>query len=286
MHIITNYLILICFEQANMKTVSLNSDNCLILDKSSMIIKFTEFTSNETIKLVMAKFLPFVSYDLQEYHNDSPNFALCGPVMLLMRELAILRQARLILNIIRNLNMFSMQSLICYASLHFLEPVESEETMLEVFNAKPDFIAIPTDAILFQQLWQFLQWMSLELIMTHTIGSLETSYIAYRRYPINLDIFHYTKKFSSNFVALSLISYMILALIFTMNLRTRDNILIYLSLFTMLFHGRSLPKFLIKPVFDSKASLRLLYVGHIIRIDHVLQFHNRWSGDQSQRHSY
>ena len=72
----------------------MNFDNCIKLNKSSMIMKFSEYVNNETIIVMPAKLFPFVRYEDSEYHDDStPWFSVCGPIVLVLRELAKYRQA-------------------------------------------------------------------------------------------------------------------------------------------------------------------------------------------------
>lgn len=82
-----------------MKLDRINFDNCIELNKTSMMIKFSEFVHNETILVLPGKTSPFVNYREEDYYDtfdgeeNSSWFNLCGPVILLFRELAMQRQS-------------------------------------------------------------------------------------------------------------------------------------------------------------------------------------------------
>ena len=72
----------------------INFDNCILLNKTTMTIKFSEHVNNETIVVIAANVFPYVRYEEDEYYDNSTDlFNVCGPIMLLMRELARHRQA-------------------------------------------------------------------------------------------------------------------------------------------------------------------------------------------------
>ena len=64
------------------------------LNKSTMTQDYRDTFNNETIVILPAIFFPFVRYEGKEIHDDStPWFNICGPIILLLRELAKLRHA-------------------------------------------------------------------------------------------------------------------------------------------------------------------------------------------------
>ena len=72
----------------------INFDDCIKLNKTTMTLKFDNYINNETIVVIPASILPFVRYEIDEYHDDrTPWFNICGPIVLLLRELAKYRHA-------------------------------------------------------------------------------------------------------------------------------------------------------------------------------------------------
>ena len=73
----------------------INFVNCMKINKSTMIKNYGDNFYNETIVILPTKLFPFVRYEEEElYNNSRPWFTLCGPIVLLLRELAKLRHAR------------------------------------------------------------------------------------------------------------------------------------------------------------------------------------------------
>ena len=68
----------------------INFDNCIKLNKTTMTaMEFGGNINNETILILPATSFPFSRYDDEEYYDDStPWFNVCGPIVLLLRELA------------------------------------------------------------------------------------------------------------------------------------------------------------------------------------------------------
>ena len=58
-----------------------------------MITKFTENVNNETIIFMPALSQPFVNYDIGYYTSKDKYLDFCGPLIILMKELAKLRGA-------------------------------------------------------------------------------------------------------------------------------------------------------------------------------------------------
>ena len=76
----------------------INFVNCIKINKTEMTMNYRDNFNNETIVLLPAKLFPFVRYEEEEFFNIStPWFTLCGPIVLLLRELAKLRHAWLII---------------------------------------------------------------------------------------------------------------------------------------------------------------------------------------------
>ena len=80
--------------QVTMEFRRINFDNCITINKSTMAMNFGGNVANETILILPAISFPFVSYDNDElYDNSKPLFNMCGPIILLMRELGRHRHA-------------------------------------------------------------------------------------------------------------------------------------------------------------------------------------------------
>ena len=72
----------------------INFDNCIKLNKTTMSIELGDNVNNETILILPAISMPFLSYDYKElYENDTPWFNICGSIILLLRELGRYRHA-------------------------------------------------------------------------------------------------------------------------------------------------------------------------------------------------
>ena len=77
-----------------MDSLRIISDNCIKLNKTTMTMKFSDHVNNESIVVLPASVFPFVRYKYEQYYNDSTLwFTICGPMILLMTELARLRQS-------------------------------------------------------------------------------------------------------------------------------------------------------------------------------------------------
>ena len=69
-------------------------DDCIKLNKSTMTLKFSDHVNNETIVIIPTSIYPFIRYNFDQYHdNSTPWFYVCGPLILLMKELAKYRQS-------------------------------------------------------------------------------------------------------------------------------------------------------------------------------------------------
>ena len=83
-----------CNRFLRMDLRKINFDSCIKLNKTTMSIHFGGNVDNETILILPAKSFPFSRYDISEYYdNSTPWFNICGPIVLLMRELARHRHA-------------------------------------------------------------------------------------------------------------------------------------------------------------------------------------------------
>ena len=68
------------------------ASNCIVFDKTSMKTKFTDNVSDETILVALTPINPYVSYSIDQYnYSNTTEFSICGPLMLMMKELAILK---------------------------------------------------------------------------------------------------------------------------------------------------------------------------------------------------
>ena len=72
----------------------INIDDCIKFNKTTMTMKFSDHVNNETIVIAPAKLFPFVYFEEEEYNDEStPWYNMCGPIILLFRELARFRHA-------------------------------------------------------------------------------------------------------------------------------------------------------------------------------------------------
>ena len=72
--------------------ISIN--NCIKLNKTTMIINYGDHVNNETIKVVPIQMFPFIHYNDEDLNDDSTSwFNVCGPIVLLLRELTKFRHA-------------------------------------------------------------------------------------------------------------------------------------------------------------------------------------------------
>ena len=77
-----------------MDIYGINFDNCLKLNKTTLTMNFNNHVINETIVVIPANVFPFVRYEPEDYYDNSTQwFNVCGPIILLMRELARYRHS-------------------------------------------------------------------------------------------------------------------------------------------------------------------------------------------------
>ena len=70
------------------KKVKMFSSNCIAFDKTSMRAKFTENPINESILITVSNIVPYITLSNQEFDSNKQFYLICGPLILLMKELA------------------------------------------------------------------------------------------------------------------------------------------------------------------------------------------------------